>query len=89
MKLKLEKEKEIIPSTCRIGETIFTSMAVNGDKLYRNHPKNLNHMHKDVKDFVSVIIKLGKDIIGGDTVFYDGVKSCDFGNRVHILEHSH
>ena len=38
---------------------------------------------------VSVIITLGKDIIVGDTVFYDGVKSCDFGNRAHILKHSH
>ena len=46
-------------------------------------------MHEDVKDLVSFIITLGKDIIGGDTVFYDGVKSCDFGNRAHILKHSH
>ena len=46
-------------------------------------------MHKDVKDLFSVTITLGKDIIGGDTVFYDGVKSCDFGNRAHILKHSH
>ena len=35
------------------------------------------------------IIKLVKDINGGDTVFYDGLKSCDFGNRAHILKHSH
>ena len=89
LKLKLEKAKEFLPSTCRIGKTIFTSMAVIGGRLYRNHPKNLNHMHKDVKDFVSVIITLGKYIIGGDAVFYDGVKSCDFGNRAHILKHSH
>ena len=38
-------------------------------------------MHKDTKDLVSVIIALGKNIIGGDTVFYDGMKTCDFGNR--------
>ena len=83
------KADEILPSTCRIGKTIFTSMAVIGGKLYRNHPKNLNHIHKDTKDLVSVIITLGKNIIGGDTVFYDGVKTCDFGNRAHILKHSH
>ena len=64
-------------------------MAVIGGKLYRNHPKIRDHMHKDVKDLVSFIITLGKDIIGGDTVFYAGVKSCDFGNRAHILKHSH
>ena len=46
-------------------------------------------MQKDVKDFVSVIITLGKDISGGDTVFYDGVKSSDFGSRAHILKFLH
>ena len=46
-------------------------------------------MHKDVKDLVSFIITLGKDISGGDTVFYDGVKSSDFGGRAHILKHLH
>ena len=64
-------------------------MAVIGGKLYRNHPKNLNHMHRDIKYLVSVIITLGKDISGGDTVFYYGVKSSDFGSRSHILKHLH
>ena len=49
----------------------------------------MNHMDKDVKDLVSVIITLGKDIRGGDTVFYDGMKSSDFGSRAHILKHLH
>ena len=52
LKLKLEKGKEIIPSTCIIGKTIFTSMAVIGGKLYHKHPKNMNHMHKDIKILV-------------------------------------
>ena len=26
-------------------------MAVIGGKLYRNHPKNLNHVHNDIKVF--------------------------------------
>ena len=64
-------------------------MAIIGGKIYRNHPKNLNHMQKDVKDLVSFIITQCKDIIGGDTVFYDGVKSSDFGSRAHILRHLH
>ena len=85
----LDKAKEILPSTCRIGETIFTSMAVIGGKLYRNHPKNLNHVHKDIKYLISVIITLGKDICGGDTVFYDGVKSYDFWSSAHILKKIH
>ena len=60
LKEKLEKEKEILPSTCRIGETFFTSMAIIGGKLYRNHPKNMNHVHKDTKYLVSIIITLSK-----------------------------
>ena len=64
---------------------IFTSMAVIGGKLFSNHHKNLNHVHKDSKDLVSVIIILGKNISGGDTVFYDGVKTFDLGSRVNVL----
>ena len=71
---QLEKTKEILPSTCTIGGTVFTHKAVIGGKLYSNKPKNINHVHKDSKDMVSVIITVGKNIIGGDTVFYDGVK---------------
>ena len=89
LKAKLEKAKKILPSTCRIGETIFTSMAVIGGKIYRNHPKNLNNVRKEIKDLVSVIITLGKYIGGGDTVFYDGMKSTGFGSRAHILKHLH
>ena len=81
--------KEILPSTCRIGGTIFTSMAVIGGKLYRNHPKNLNHVRKDTKYLVSVIITLGKNVSRVDTVFYDGVKTSDLGSRAHILQHLH
>ena len=51
-------------------------MDLIGGKLYSNHPKNLNHIHKDAKDLVYVIITVGKYIIGGDTVFYDGVFIC-------------
>ena len=53
------KAKEILPSTCRIGGTIFTPMAVIGGRLFSNHHKNMNHVHKDSKELVSVIIKMG------------------------------
>ena len=86
---KLEKEKEILLSKCRIGENIFTSMAVIGGKLYSNHPKNLNRVHKDTKDMVSVIITVGKYISGGNTMFYDGVKTSDLGIRAPILKKLH
>ena len=64
-------------------------MAVSGDKLYSNHPKNMNHVHKDSKDLVSVIITLGENISGGDTLFYNGVKTSDLGCRAHVLKHLH
>ena len=64
-------------------------MAVIGGKLFGNHPKNLNHVHKDSKDLVSVIIILGKNISGGDTVLYDGVKTSDLGSRAHVLKRLH
>ena len=64
-------------------------MAVIGGKLYINHHKNMNHVHKDSKDSVSVIITLSKNISGGDTMFYDGVKTSDLGSRAHILKHLH
>ena len=86
---KLEKSKEILPSICRMGEIIFTSMSVIVVKLYSNHPKNLNRVHKDYKDLVSVIITTGGNISGGDTVFNDGVKTSDFGSRSHVLKTLH
>ena len=64
-------------------------MAVTSGKLYSNHPKNMNHVHKDSKYMVSVIITVGKYISGGDTVFYDVVKTSDLGSRAHILKHLH
>ena len=64
-------------------------MAVLGDKLYINHPKNMNHVHKDSKYLLSIIITLGGNIIRGDNVFYDGVKTSDLGSRAHILKHLH
>ena len=57
---KIGDGKKKLPSKCRIGETIFTSMDVIGGKLYSNHRKNLNHVHKGTKYLVSVIITLGK-----------------------------
>ena len=64
-------------------------MAFIGDELHSNHPKNLNHVHKDTKAMVSIIITVGKYISGGDTVFYDGVKTSDLVSRAHILKHLH
>ena len=86
---KLTVAKERLTSKFRIGETFFTYMAVLGGKLFSNNPKNLNHAHKDSKDFLSVIITMGKYIRVGENVFYDGVKKSDLGSRAHVLKHLH
>ena len=64
-------------------------MAVIGGRIFSNHHKNMNHVHKDSNDSVSVIITLGKYISGGETVFYYGVKTSDLGSTAHLLKHLH
>ena len=85
----MEKAKDIIPNECRIGGTCFTSLATIGGNLYTRHAKNLNHVHKDSKDIMSVIIRLETDVHGGETVFFDGETLNDVGKRAHVLKHSH
>ena len=74
---------------CRIGDTCFTSLATTGGNLYTIYVKNINHAHKDSKDLLSVIIILGTDVNGGETVFYDGKNMNDIGKIAHVLKHSH
>ena len=62
-------------------------MATIGGNLYTRHPKNLNHVHKDSKDLMSVIIILGTDVHGGETVFFNGESINDVGKRSHVLKH--
>ena len=67
--ITMDKAKEMIPNECRIGDTCFTSLATIVGNLKTRHPKNLNHVHKDSKDLLSVIIILGTDVHGGEPVF--------------------
>ena len=62
---------------------------VNDITLLSNYPKNLNHVHKDSKYLVSVLITLGGNISEGDTMFYNGVKTSDLGIRAHVLKNVH
>ena len=62
-------------------------MAVIHGKLFSNHPKNLSHVNKDSKYLVSVIITVGGNMRGGETMFYDGVKISDLGSRAHVFKH--
>ena len=65
----MDKAKEMIPKECRIGDTCFMSFSTIGGNLYTRHLKNINHVHRDSKDILSVIIILGTDVNGGETVF--------------------
>ena len=65
----MDKAKDMIPKECRIGDTCFTSLATVGGNLYTRHPKNLNHVHKDSKYLLLVIIILGTDVHGGEKFF--------------------
>ena len=67
----MDKSKEKIPKECRIDDTCFTSFATIGGNLYKIHPRNLNRVHRDSRYLLSVIIILGTDFNGGETVFYD------------------
>ena len=84
-----KKAKELIPKECRIGDTCFTSLATIGGNLYTRHVKKLNHVHKESKDLLLVIIILGTDVNGGETVFYYGENMNDIGKIAHVLKHSY
>ena len=64
-------------------------MANIGGNLSTRHPKNLNHVHKDSNNLLSVIIILGTNVHGGETVFYYGEKMNDIGKIAHVMKHSH
>ena len=68
----MDKAKEKIPKQYRIGDTCFTSLETIGGNLFTRHPKNLNRLHKDSNNLLSVIIILGTNFHGGETVLYDG-----------------
>ena len=83
----MDKAKEKIPKQYRTGDTCFTSLATIGGNLFTRHPKNPNHVHKDSKNLLSVIIILGKNVHCGKTVFNYGDKINDIGKRAHVLKH--
>ena len=85
----MDKAKEKIPKQCIIGDKCFTSLATIGGNLFTSHPKNLNNVHRDSNNLLSVIIILGTDVHGGETVFYYGDKINDIGKRAHVLNNSH
>ena len=68
----MDKSKEKITKQFIIDDTCFMSLATVGGNLFRRHLKNPNRVHKDRNNLLSVIIILGTDVNGYETVFYDG-----------------
>ena len=85
----MDKAKEKIPKECRIGDTCFTSFATIGGNLYTRPADNLNHVHRDSNDLLSVIIIWGTDVNGDEKNIYDGFNMNDIGKIAHALKHSH
>ena len=85
----MEKEKQKISKQCRIGDTCFTPLATIWGNLFTRHLKNHNYVHKDSNNILSVIIILGTNVHGGETVFNDGENINDIVKIAHIMKHSH
>ena len=77
----LDKAKEKIPKQCRIGDTYFMSLANIGGNFLTRHLENLNHVHKESNNLLSVIIILVTNVHGGETIFYDGDNMNDIGKE--------
>ena len=65
----MDKAKEKIPNQCIIGDTCFISLATIGGNLFTIHLKNLNRVHKDSNNILSVIIILGTNVHYGEMFF--------------------
>ena len=62
-------------------------MSTIGGNLFTRHPKSLNHVHKDSKNIMSVIIILETNVHADEIGFYDGENMKDIGKRAHVLKH--
>ena len=60
----MDDAKVNIPKQCRIGDTCFTSLATIGGNLFTRHQNNLNHVHKESNNLLSMIIILGINFYG-------------------------
>ena len=72
----VDKAKEKIPKQCRIGDTCFTSVTTIGVNLFTRHPKNINHVHKDSNDLLSVTTILGTNVHFGEKQFLMMKRIC-------------
>eukprot|EP00957_Ditylum_brightwellii_P176459 13437952-Ditylum_brightwellii.AAC.1 len=69
--LILEHAKHVIPAELRVGDTFWTALTLVGDL-----GDGYSHEHKDSKDVVSLIIMVGDNVRGGETLYFNG--GCNF-----------
>ena len=51
--------------------------------------KNINHVHKDINDLLSVIIILGTDVHCGKIYILNGMTMNKIGKQEKFIKHSH
>jgi len=66
LKDELDCAKLIIPEKYRIFGTCFTAFTLVGD----TSNSGFVHIHKDNRDVVSIILSLGNNVVGGNTIYY-------------------
>ena len=57
--------------------------------MYIYHPKKSNHVHKYQNGLLYDIITLGTNVSGDNTVFNNGIRVYNLGQRAHALKHLH
>ena len=82
----IQKAKEVIPSSCRRGDTFFTHVAVIGN-LSTYGDLVSNHIDKD--DFITVLFHIGQPLHGGGMNYYTGLTSDEYGTLAKQISCQH
>ena len=72
----IQKAKKVIPSSCKIGDTLFTHMAVIGNLSTHG---DLVSKYIDRDDFITVLFYIGQPLYGGRTNYHTGLTSKAYG----------
>ena len=82
----IQKAKKVIPSSCQIGDTFFTHMAVKGN-LSTNGDLVSKHIDKD--NFITVLFHIGQPLYSGGTNYYTGLNSDEYGTLAKHIPYQH
>ena len=82
----ITKAKKVIPSSCRICDTFFTHMGIIGNL---NSENNEVSKHVDKEDYITVLFHIGFPTKGGETNYYSGLTSKNFGKLEQQIKCEH